>query len=169
LFTSSFSHAAIFEISITGLPDPSGIEGFTLWFDVSDNFTFNNFQLGDAVPTSGVLGWDLDNDPPIITDDPTNGGVLKIGAFDQDGLFLGVQHNLENGLIASFEYNGDILDLALIQFSDDAGNNLYPDLVRLVSFDPKSGAEFAYVPIPAAAILLATGLLGLVGLRRLKK
>lgn len=48
-------------------------------------------------------------------------------------------------------------------------NKDFPLYVKLTSFD-ETGAEFTTVPIPTAAVLLGTGMLGLIGFRRrLKK
>jgi hypothetical protein len=162
----SFLHAATFTGEIGGLSNPSGISAFSIWLSVDSSFGFSNFnEDGSAIPTGGTLKWDFD--VLAIADDPTLGRVFKIGAFDQDGLYLSNRQDLLNGVLFSFDYVGTILGLTdVIQFDPGNGSNLYPSPVALKSFDSATGVAFAPVPIPAAVWLLSGGLAGLMALRR---
>ena len=116
------------------------------------------------MPTNGTLGWDVDDSFGVVTE-PGRGLLFKVGAFDQDYLFLDNRFDLLNGEIFSFDYEGQLLGFNLIQFDPGNGSNLYPDTIMVVSSDD-SGAIFAAVPIPSTIILLGGGLVGLLVIRR---
>lgn len=153
--------------SILGRDDVSGIEAFTFWFSVDSDFSFDNVLLGDAVPTNGMLGWDIDSNK--VANEPGYGLVYKLGAFDQDGLLLDDPNYLRDGIVVTFDFGGGLGDLVVVQFDPGDGSNLFGDVIKSRDVDA-SGPNFqAVVPIPGAVWLLGSGLVGLVGLKRRKK
>jgi len=151
----STGNASTYTVNIEGLDEinGSGIAGFTFWFNVSDDFVKNSSSIGDAKPTTGM--WTAD----------TPDKDYKFGAADWGPLFGNPLVPLINGVILTIDYSGTIYDFSLIQFSNLAGENMYPGLITLKNSTDDS-ATFAPVPVPAAAWLLGSGLLGLIGLRR---
>jgi hypothetical protein len=176
-FTIEFSDSALVPdvANLKGKPGVGGIEAFTFWLYVGGDFAFDNVQLGSAIPTDGTLGWDIDSQS--ISNDPTYGLVFKLGAFDQDGLFLSDPHYMQDGIIASFDYGGFLGDFAVIQFDPGDGSNLYQmdsenpnhfDVIQLLSRS-ETGSTFSAIPIPSTLLLLGSGLVGLIGLKRRKR
>jgi hypothetical protein len=166
-FFPGFSTAALFTIDIDGLPEPdSGIQSFSIWLSVDSDFAFTDFVYGDAVPqgeAGQVIGWDQQAD---IATDPTRGLVFKVGGLDQDGAFLSNSFNLTNGDIVTFDYSGTILGVTdIFQFSDPAGDNQVAALGLQYDFTD-SALQISNVPIPPGILLLGSGLLGLIGIRR---
>ncbi len=162
--TSLYPLSQTFNVSINGLPEPSEIRAVTIWFEVSNDFSFDNLTLGDAIPTgeSGqVLGWEIDK--AAVTHHEGK-RVFKFGVYDQDDAFLDHPFNLRNGTIVSFDYDGTIVDLALVQFGVAAGVNI-ADRFRTASLGP-SGVNFAPVPLPPSALLLMAGLVGMATIKR---
>jgi hypothetical protein len=79
---------------------------------------------------------------------------------------LGNRFDLSNGLICTFDYEGLILGLTdIVQFSDPAGVNQLENLGLLAEFT-ETGLHIAPVPIPSAVLLLGSGILGMLGIRR---
>lgn len=158
--------AFAYSVTISGLANiPEDIHGFTLWFDVSDDFDFSNFSFGDAIPSGGTLGWSEDPVPNI------DASTLKVGGVDQDFLFLSAPgFQMTDGTILSFDIvAGTITPLGLgsrevIQFDPGDGTNLFNDKI-LLGVSDINGANFA-VPIPSALLLLGGGIIGLLGIRR---
>ncbi len=162
---AAFAQAATFTVEFNAA-DTFNVDSFTIWFLVDDQFSYDNFMLGDAVPTAGMLGWEVDSNAICL--DTMRGRVLKIGAYDQDGLFLSSPHYLTNGLLFSFHYSGSAPTLSdVVQFNPGDGSNLYPQSIAISSYSD-SGITFAAVPIPATAILFLSGIFGMVGIRRFK-
>jgi len=158
LLCVSTSQASTYTVNIEGLDETagSGIAGFTFWFNVSGDFVKNSNTLGNAIPTTGM--WLAD----------TYAEGYKFGAADWGPLMFSQPLSpLKNGTILTVDYSGTIYDFGLIQFSDSVGSNMYPGLITLKNSTANS-ATFAPapVPVPAAAWLLGSGLLGLMGLRR---
>ncbi len=169
-FASTAVHAATMTIDILGLDETTPVEGFTIWLDVSDDFTLDSgANLGDAIPEPLNLGWGQDNF------DVVGGETLRMGFSDQDNLFLGLSNPLVDGTLLSFDYTGVVEGLALAQiFSGD----LVPvdffaeGTITLSSFTDTNitflgpGDIGGPVPIPSTVLLLGSGLIGLIGIRR---
>ena len=156
LLLGSTAKAATYTINIEGLDDVngSGIAGFTLFLDVSNDFVKNSGVLGDAIPTTGMWLEDSYADP------------AKFGAADWGPLLLNADlAPLQNGAILTIDYDGTIFGFNTIQFIDLAGENMYRNTISLDSITA-NGATFAVVPVPGAVWLLGAGLSGLVALRR---
>jgi len=155
-FVSSNSFAALHTISIMDLPDPSGIEAYNIWFDVSDDFDLlGPVSDGSAVPPSANLGWNTDLETVSAT-------TFKLAKSNLDALIYNTQNNLLNGDIATFEYTGSILGVSFFQFGNFDGNEIS---VNLLAHD-QNQTVFSAVPLPPALLLLGSGLLGMVGIRR---
>lgn len=90
-----------------------------------------------------------------------NGGSANIDFFKRDGSLI--QTIIVNGLADTyygFSRDGGIEDIAGISiYNDDAAGIAFDD----IKHDVKSNAQ---VPEPATVLLLASGLVGLLGLRR---
>jgi len=159
--------ASAYTVTIDGLDSVDTVHGFSLWFDVSADFSYSNLSLGDAIPAAISTGWIADN--PQVVDSPDN--IFKYGAGDMDYSFMASPNPLLNGTLFSFDYTGTILGFRLVQFADITAGNLYAEdnsgAIKLLSFDA-NGAAFgtSQVPVPGAVWLLGSGLFGLVAIRR---
>ncbi|MBW1925121.1 MAG: PEP-CTERM sorting domain-containing protein [Deltaproteobacteria bacterium] len=168
LLASSPVLAAPFTIEITGLPNPSGIGGFTFWFDVSDDFDLlSDRNFGSGIPGDGSFGWAFDANQVVGSQ---GARLFKVGAFDQDGLYLDDPHNLQDGILLQFEYAGEIYEAKKIEFSNYAGDTSGPSDFNLSASLSPSGllisSSTTVIPIPSTVLLLGSGLFGLVALRR---
>jgi hypothetical protein len=163
LYSPSIFASTVFTADIEGLGAVE-VLGFTVWLDVSDDFSFSDFSRGDAIPAGQpgqVLGYG-DSPPARIEAGP----VFQYGAFDQDNAFIGTsKFPLMNGTLFSFSYDGSINDLALAQFDPGNGSNLFPDFINSAGLTA-DGVTFQVVPIPSAILLLGGGLIGLIAVRR---
>lgn len=154
-FASANASAALHTISVMDLPNPSGIEAYNIWFEVS-----NDFELiipvadGSAIPVAINLGWSTDTEtvsPPLF----------KLAKSNLDALMSNTSNNMLNGDIASFNYNGSIIGVNFFQFGDFYGNEIS---LNLLSHD-QDRTIISAVPIPSALLLLGSGLVGLTGIR----
>jgi hypothetical protein len=162
--------SASFSADILGLPNPSGIAGYTIWLSIGDTFDFSEFLHGDAMPSGQpgqIFGWMDSPAAKIVENEPGMGRVFKFGSSDFDNaLSSGTNRfDLENGNLFSFSYDGSIIDLALVQFDPGDGSNLFPDLIETIRFG-SDGVTFQAVPIPSAILLLGGGLISLIVVRR---
>jgi hypothetical protein len=122
----------------SALPDAEKIA--SLAFDLaSGDAPITNFSLGGAVPT----GWIFANDSHPF-----------YAMYDEAGATNPI---ISGGLIISI-FSDTPLNFSLLEFYDSDGVALTSEFV--------STSGFQAVPIPAAAWLLGSGLLGLVALKR---
>jgi hypothetical protein len=151
-------HASLVNtLSISGLPDPSGVEAFNVWYDVDTDFVLISSTVGGtAIPTAINLGWAEDGASVA-------GDLFKFSGSNMDGWALSIENNMLNGAFASFEYEGTILGVNFFQFGDIGGNE-----IGTISLDglTATSTDFSNVPIPSTILLLGGGLVALVGLRR---
>lgn len=163
LFGVNFSKAATFNVTLTGTDVIDPIHAFTIWLEVSGDFSINGVVLGDAIPTKlATFGW-LADQPTVVSGNPA---IFKYGASDWDYTWDLVPNPLGDGTLFSLDYDGSVLNLNRVEFSDITGlNNLYPSQVTLESFT-QTGLSFTAVPIPSTLFLLGGGLVGLFGIRR---
>ena len=165
---SSLIYAAPFTISIEGLPEPtSKIQSFLITLEVDGDFNVTDFAFGDAIPTDGKFGW---LHTPLNVDTTTSRRLYKIEGIDQDGLYFGDFHDMRNGVISTFNYEGSILGVAqnALLISNRTGDNQIDNLGLTYKLSSES-LMISSVPIPGAFYLLSSGLLGLVGIRRRMK
>jgi hypothetical protein len=175
---------------ISGLPDPSLIESFTVIFDVTNDFAIaaGSFQRGSAVPfvadtNPNLLPWDASNQRgsavPFVAD--TNPNLLPWDASNSTGTGT-FTVELSNGdlfdpfLPPAFQKDGvysenNLLNGELFRFEILEGSItgiqyfLAADSTGIaVPYDYE--VDFRIVPIPSTILLLGGGLIGLVALRR---
>ena len=177
----SFAYGATLTIDMNEFPNPTKVETFAIFFNVSDDFvyTLDTLRFGSAVPF--VAPEDLTLFPwmfvdPVVGDgkfvvDMYNGDVWDPffqTLFQKDGIYS--ENNLlSDGIIATFEYDGTIYGIEHFLFSDAAGDKVEYWEQIVVSLDGEG--VHCCVPIPSGLILLGSGLIGLIGLgrRRIKK
>jgi hypothetical protein len=154
--------------ALPGLGFTSGVFSFNVEMNVSDNFEFDNFQRGGAIPTGAILGWANSPEPGILD------GKFRYGAFSQDKLFLDTDDPLQNGILFSFDYDGTNDDVSagepvLSEFLAENANgdrvNLHAIGVLLITEFTEDTLTYA-VPIPSAIFLLGGGLISLLAVRR---
>ena len=153
--------AQLYTISIEGLSDPSEIESISLWFDVSDDFELlSSVELGSAIPESEGYGWSL-----YYGDLAENDSILMLEIVNEDYLMDGISNSLLDGDIVTFDYSGSILDIDQFQFGDVYGDEISIELL-VTGEDGTVFTGGSAVPVPPAFLLLGSGLVGMLGIRR---
>ena len=148
---SSVSLASIYYVSAEN-PEPYEIEGITMWFDVSPDFSLINYEKESGIP---VL-WVEDPCLPIV-----GSGQLVIGY--RDGWVLSLGEYMGTGLLFSFEYSGMIYGLADLFVP----NGLIEDQSQYAIIRTgEDYMEISFVPLPAPFWLLGSGILGVLAVKR---
>jgi hypothetical protein len=109
----------------------------------------SDFMAGSATPASGLFSGEI------------NGGLISAFYF----AFSATPPIVTNGVLASFDVTGLMAGVYPLDFSDI---NIFSESGP-VSFDTAGGTiTVNAVPIPSAILLLGSGLLGLIGVRRMR-
>jgi hypothetical protein len=152
---SSVSLASIYYVSAEN-PEPYEIEGITMWFDISPDFSLINYEKGSGIPDT----WVEDPSPPTV-----GFGKLIIGY--RDGWVLPLGEYMGTGLLFSFEYSGLVYGLSDLfipnGLSEDQSQYAFIEEVS------QSHMRISLVPIPAAFWLLFGGLVAVLGVRKYKR
>lgn len=171
VFFFSSVNAATFTIEIDDTVPILEIQSFQIYLEVSSDFSFSSYEYGNAIPTTGLVGWDKFNSVDIDNE------VFKITGGDFDGQFRDDPHDMVPGILATFDYTGMItgLDETALQFSNHGGNNQWPDLsdtskANFVDYRLTGDRLiFSAVPIPSSLFLLGCGIFAVAGISRRKK
>jgi hypothetical protein len=160
--TVASASAATLTGTIGGI-DTELIESFTLVFDVDDSFALSTSTFGDAIPSAISYGWSGDFTAGTNT--------LTISNADYDALIGSSPNPLNNGQLFNIDYTGLITGLSKAYFFDMTGldENVFTVEITNPNWLADGNLQFDAtnaVPIPSALLLLGSGLLGLVGLRR---
>lgn len=160
-------NASTFKIIIDDNVPLAEIQSFQFIFDVSEDFSFDLFSYGSAIPTNGTFGWDK------FLNHNQNKNQFKIMGGDRDGQWDLNYHDLRTGVLATFNYSGDIysIDESALQFSNRTSSNTWPSLrdIEKVSYNlTETSITFSAVPIPSTLLLLGGGIAAIAGGTRRK-
>ena len=129
--------AATFSID---LMNPLSVEGFAFYFKLSvdPGFSLTSYAFGSAITNPGTT-WNWDVTPTLL------GNELIMSASNWDALNSNNYSNpLKEGTILTFDFAGTVNNFTFVEFSDKAGDNLYPAPVQLASMNATK-ADF-FVP-----------------------
>ena len=173
VFAAGNALSAIYTIEAQNLPGPSEIETLTLFFNVGDSFDYiqDSLQLGQDIPPNQPLDtfwpWTFTYSNPIVKNGVFTVDLYNSDSFDfnpipnlADGKYN--ENNLVDGILASFEYSGQISLENFVVTNSIGGSISY----LLTPLENDGGLILSAVPIPSAILLLGGGLLGMLGIRR---
>ena len=181
MLVASAAQAASFSVAPTGSFDATGLTSVT--FDV-----FLDVEPVDV--GYNVIAWDFDfwfdSTELAYTGSTMTAGTLALTSPENlyanymdlvGSTMLGVGSNLIGSvsfdLLMPLQMWDGMADFAVLSQLGTTGADLrgilLDDMMTGVQFDGAEGADVGVVPIPGAAWLLGTGLVGLAGLRRKSK
>ena len=136
-----------------------------VYFDDQDGI-LSTMSISSSGDVSFSDGADPKNVPGWSTLDPKFSSIFSAGATKQGGV-------TKNGVSSSSEWLTLTFNIAQGSSFDDIINALNNGSLRVAvhvqGFDSGGSESFINTPIPAAAWLLGSGLVGLVGVRRWRK
>ena len=128
-------------------------------FTGADLFVDLNITSPDSITNTFTFGFDVTNTPNTTGDPVLDGDIVTINSAFSD---------------VNFSYDGQIYTLALLGFSEDAGQTITTGFNSPENTDAAAGLYGSItapppVPLPAAAWFMLTAIGGLFGSRWLKK